>query len=253
MQVTGSNQIQYSLSIRITADGFSFFVTEAYSGDLLHREDYQARGEEELFQTMTKAITRPTLTRQAFKNVRIVIDSDSTCIPAEQFRSDDLEALYQQVFSTTDIERQHVCHTLIEQLNVVEAFTIPKDVEALLQEHFPGAIVTNSYAMVMQRVADFCQRRNPSGQPIFAYVQSDQLFIFSIRDNQLLFANSFMVDKEQNALYFLLSVWKELNLDVRNDYCFIGGDPQPTQRLIEEARNYLLHVEQMNGVDLEHL
>lgn len=253
MPVTGNNQISYSLSIRITADGFSFFVTEAYSGDLLHREDYPAKGADLLLQTLTKAIIRPTITRQEFNQVRVVIDSDSTCIPMDEFRQEDLDALYKQVFSQSDVAQNKVCHTVIEQLGVVEAFTVPQKVYDLVMEHFPTAIITNSYATVMQRVASFCQRRNPASQPLFAYVQNDQLFIFSIFADALLFANSFTIEKEQNALFFLLSVWKELGLDVRENYCFIGGDPTPTQRLIEEARNYLLHVEQMNSVDLEHL
>lgn len=253
MPVTGNNHIHYNLSIRITADGFSFFVTEALSGDLMHREDYSAKDNATLCLLLKQACVRPSITRHTYDVVRVVIDSDSTCLPLEEFHEEYLASLYQQVFIKADLFYNKVCYTLLPELGVVEAFTIPKELHDTLREYFPEAQFSNSYAIVLQRVSQYCQQHELSERPLFAYVQASQLFLFSIHRGQLLFANSFTVEKEQNALFFLLSVWKEMGLDVHQNPCFISGDPLPAQHLVEEAKNYLQHVQELSSIDLAHL
>ncbi len=219
----------------------------------MHREDYEAKGAEELQQLLAQRIASPSITRHEYNNVRVVIDSDSTCLPAEEFQPENLERIYKEVFSTNDLEQEKVCYTMLPELGVVEAFTIPQSVYSTILGYYPSATIANSYAMVMQRVAAFSQRRKPAAQPLYVYIQGRQLFVFSIYEDKLLFANSFEADQEQNSLFFVLSVWKELQLDVRENYCFIGGDNALVQSLMEEVRDYLLHVEQMNSIDLIHL
>lgn len=254
MQVTGNNQIHYNLSIRVTAtDGFSFFVTEAMSGDLMHREDFAKREDELLHRTLAKAMVRPTIQRHDYDSIKVVIDSDSTCIPLEDFNRESLDELYEAVFHDVDLLDNEVCYTILPQLEVVEAFTVPRLIRETVSELYPEAVFTNSYAVVMERVANYCKQRPLATRPLFVYAQSNQLFVFCVFQDRLLFANSFSIDKDQNALYFLLSVWKELGLDVRENTCFISGDPEPVKQLATEARNYLLHVEELEAVDLVHL
>lgn len=253
MPVTGNNHINYNLSIRITADGFSFFVTEVVSGDLMHREDFPKREEETLASTLSRMLLRPSIQRNVYNKVRVVIDSDSTCIPLDEFRREGLKDYYKLVFDNVDLEANNVCYTLLPQIDVVEAFSVPKDVCETVSAVYPDVVYTNSYATVMGRTAQFCKSRNLSSCPLFAYVQRAQLFLFSIFQDKLVFANSFTIEHEQNALYFLLSVWKELELDVHENPCFISGDPEPSKQLAEQARSYLLNVEQMDTIDLVHL
>lgn len=253
MPATGSNQIHYNLSIRVTAGGFSFFVTEAMSGDLMHREDFSKPEGESVGATLSQMLQRPTLQRHAYDTVRVVIDSDSTCIPLEEFHRDEITNLYKFVFSDADLDSNLVSYTLLPQIDVVEAYTVPRDVYDAVRAVYPEAAFTNSYATVLERVAQFCKRRNPIKRPLFAYVQQDQLFVFSIFQDQLLYANGFTLENNQNGLYFLLSVWKELGLDVRENTCFIAGEPTQANALISVARGYLLQVESMDSVDLAHL
>lgn len=253
MPVTGNNTSIYNLSIRITADGFSFFVTEAFSGDLMHREDFQMQEGETLSQTLAKMLIRPTIQRQSYNKVRVVIDSDSTCIPLDEFRREDLQSYYKLVFDNVDIEANNICYTVLPQIEVVETFAMPKDICAAIAEIYPDAIYVNSYAMVMERTIKFCKFRNPASCPLFVYIQNRQMFIYSIFQDRLLFANSFNLEHEQNALYFLLSVWKELAYDVYENICFIGGETGPSRQLAEEAKAYLQHVELMDTIDLVHL
>ena len=253
MPVTGSNQIQYNLSIRISADGFSFFVTEASSGDLLHREDYQAQGTESVGQAFRQAIARPTITHQDFSEVRVVVDSDATSVPLAVFRDDTVDSAYQQVFSRADLLHNSVETTEITPLEVVELYTIPAEVCRLTLEFFPQATFCNVYAAVMQYVANFSQQRMLTEQPLFAYVYEDQLFVYSIHAGKLMFANKFPLENGQNALFFLLSVWKELGLDVHESFCFVGGGDETTvSRLAGEVRKYILHVELMDKVAHVH-
>ena len=256
MQVTGNNnQIHYNLSIRITADGFSFFGTEATLGDLMHREDFQCQDSEQLPRQISKMILRPTIQRHEYDNVRVVIDSNTTCIPLEEFRKEDLQKFFTIVFPNLDTQRELVCYTILRNLNTVQIYTVPRSIRIAISETYPDATYTNSHAVVLERVDDFSRRHEQPVKPLFAYAQRDQLFLFSIHQNTLLFANSFPIEdgEGKNALYYILSVWKSMGLNERENRCYISGDPEPAEKLAEEARKYLLYVEKIDSVDLAHL
>ena len=244
MPVTGNNKTLHSLSIRITADGFSFFVTKATPGDVIHRENHHVDKGNTLSQTLAKAAINPTIADYEYDAVRVVVDSHATCIPVAEFRSEDVRNLFQQVFSTLDLQDNLVLHTTLDALGVVVAFTIPKAVEATLRDRFPGAVLTCSLANNLQRVCEYHHRLQLDRQPLFAYLQDKYLHVFSLLKDQLFFANRFEVGEGQNSLYFLLSVWKELKLDAHQNPCFIGGDSIYVQPLIQEVRRYVRHVEE---------
>ena len=245
MPATGNNQILHNLSIRITADGFSFLVTEALSGDIAYREDFKAPNTEQQLQLLTQHIASPALAHYIYNNVRVIVDSPTTCVPASEADHEDLPLLYQRVFSTTHTGQEHVCSTPIEALDTVLLYSIPNAIYYTLLQYYPEATLCSGYALVLQRMAAYC-RQNPSpAQPLLAELTDKQLYVFSIHHDKLLFANSFQADNEHDALFFLLSVWKELQLDAHQNTCFIAGNTAEAKHLRDEVRNYILHVESL--------
>lgn len=243
MPVTGSKSISYNLSIRVKADGFSFLVTEGHSGDNLLCEDFYPSQGQELHQLLAEKLRMPVLGQYSFSRVRVITYTNATSIPQQEFVLQDLSALYSTVFPKIDEEQDEVCYTHLPQLDIVQAFTLSRAVRSVVEELYPDATFTNASAMVLGRLATFCKRQQLPDNALFVYTTPRQLFLFSISADKLKFANTFPLDHPKDSLFYVLSVWKTLELRPRVHHCYIAGESDSVAYLTEEARKYLQYVE----------
>lgn len=243
MLVTGNNTTYYNLSIRVKAGGFSFCVTEGNSGDTLLCEQTTVQEPLQLSQVLSEKLQDEKLKEYKFSRVRVIIDSDATCIPQKQFNHKDLQDLYNLVFPTIDSEKEEVCYTHLPQLDIVEAYTLPIDIRQAVTAIYPEASFTNSHAVVLGRIATFCKRQQLQDGGLFTYVSTNRILLFSIYQDKLQFANSFPLSQQSDAIFFLLSVWKELNLNARKDQCYVAGEETEVTQLTEQAKKYLQNVQ----------
>ena len=96
MQETGNNQSQtYNLSIRLHADGFSFYSYNPTRTEPVAIEDYIYHEEESVAETLKKAITQSAIVRK--RNNPVVyglVTGLSMQVPLECFRKEEAHALY---------------------------------------------------------------------------------------------------------------------------------------------------------------
>ena len=71
------------------------------------------------------------------------------------------------------------------------------------------------------------------------YFHDKQLDIFSFQQNRFKFCNSFETSRANDSLYFLLYVWKQLNLQPEHDEMHLVGDIPEKDWLLDELRKYL--------------
>lgn len=245
MQVTGSKHTYYNLSIRIKADGFSFFVTEGISGDNLLCNDFTVAEGESLADLLSEKLLSDDIRRFGFSRVRVISYTDATCIPQQEFMAEDLTQLYHVVFPSFDEQQYDVVYTHLPQLDIVEAFLVRKDIQKAVMAIYPDATFTNASTVVLGRIATFYKRQQLPDNALFAYATPLQLFLYSIREDKLQFSNSFPLDQPQDSLYYLLSVWKMLQLNVRKHHCYVAGEEGSVEFLAEALKPYLQYVDVM--------
>lgn len=242
MPVAGSKTISYNLSIRVKADGFSFLVTEGHSGDNLLCEEFTPGSGQELHQLLAEKLRMPVLGQYTFSRVRVITYTSATSVPGQEFVVQDLEALYSVVFPKIDESQLEVCYTHLPQLDIVQVFTLPRDVRRVVEEVYPDATYTNASAMVLGRIATLYKREQLPDNALFAYTTPRQLFLFSVAQDKILFANTFPLDQPKDSLFYLLSVWKALELKPRRNNCYLAGESDSVDFLATEARKYLQNV-----------
>lgn len=243
MQVTGSKSTYSNLSIRVTADGFSFLVTEGHSGDILHCQDYTSSEPSQLYTLLAERLSSDELKQYRISRVRVVTSSDATCIPQQEFVAGQLNTVYSTVFPPIDEALYEVSYTHLPQLDIVVAFTIPCALRQTVQSAYPDATFTNAFAVVLGRIATCCKRQNLPDDSLFGYVTPLQLFLYSIKGDELQFANSFPLSQPKDSLFYLLSVWKVLGFNARHQHCYLAGEEGSVEFLSQALAAYLQHVE----------
>lgn len=234
--------MSYSLSIRTCAGGFSFLVHSAASGQLVIEDKVPVREGEAKVDTFARLLTHPRLLGRDYERVRFLSNAPTTQIPLDDFRREDIVAIYRQVFSDSTVRAEDLAVQILPHLEVVCIYHLPSAIEQALREVFPQATIQNFSACLMEYVVMHSQGVRSAdyeggyrGAVAFhAIVDGSNLHIVATSRGRLQYANSFDCESDADRLYFLLSVWHLLEMDGQYDTCHLyDASPEFVARLQE--------------------
>lgn len=232
MLETGNKRlIEQDLSIRIYSDGFSFSTPHS------HKEVTAKKGES-LKEALEGAFKTNALLRPDYDQVNVYADYPSTRIPLDEFRSEEAQALYRLTFGPDSLQGMKMHYEMLPALEVIEVFVINAEIEDIILHHYPHASLHSYFGQLMNRMWARDKRRQDDTRRLYAHYNGRQLFLFSYEQGQLRYANSFEANTISNQLYFLLYVWKQLEMRQTKDVCvLIGKDKELTSALEQYIRN----------------
>ena len=103
MPATGNKSYHpLSLSIRLHADGFSFFVCDPQTSSLVRGEHFRRSADVPLAQQLQQELCRPDYFNRQIDQTYVLICTPSTRGPLEEFRRDEAAALYGLTFAGED-------------------------------------------------------------------------------------------------------------------------------------------------------
>ena len=223
------------LTIRIGNNTLSFTITDKANAEQpVQYEPYvvksgisMAANLREAFKTFSREFDLPT--------ARVMINTPVLMVPIEQFQEADAATLYLHSFPQSD--KEVVKYNVLPSQNAVCIFCINKDLLTVLNDHFSDLQLMH----VMMPVWNYLHQRSFTGHrsKIYGYFHDKQLDIFSFQQNRFKFCNSFETSRAYDSLYFLLYVWKQLNLKPEHDEIHILGDIPDQEWLLQEARKYV--------------
>lgn len=68
--------------------------------------------------------------------------------------------------------------------------------------------------------------------------------IVCFSEGKLLFANTFSIENLNDILYYILYVWKQLDMDQLTDLLSVSGDSDIKLRILTSLRNYIQNTTQ---------
>ncbi|MBR2457774.1 MAG: DUF3822 family protein [Bacteroidaceae bacterium] len=231
--------MNYSLSIRLCTDGFSFLVYSLGSGQLLLQESLPCAEGETLADALERGLQLPRIAGRHYERVVLYSTSPSTRVPLDEFRREDMLAVYRLTFVGTSPRPEDMCFQVLPSLDVVEIFTLPYSVAETLKSHYPSAMVQGLYGTMLSQVAEM-QQGSTLSVSAHAIMLDGGVMIAVLRKGRLHFANVFRAAGNADKLYFILYAWKTLSLDAWHDSCTLYA---ASEDLYNELCQYLAHVE----------
>jgi hypothetical protein len=183
--------------------------------------------------------------REAFKTadlllapsprVRVVIDTDVLMVPVEIFDERNIETMYSHAYPKK--EQDAVYYNVLPDLNAVAVFAMNKDLRLVIDDHFQDVQIVTAISPVWRHL----HQRSFTGNrhKLYGYFHEKRLEIFSFQQNRFKFCNSFEASRGHDSLYFLLYVWKQLQLQPEYDELHIVGDIPEQEWLMDELKNFL--------------
>ena len=181
---------------------------------------------------------RPSNGRSCYRRALILNDAPVLIIPEEEYVAEEADTLYRYTFRTGGSD-EVVCRQL-PALNGVAAFAMNKDLLMVIEDHFEDIRLTT----LCEPVWTHLYKRNFMGsrQKLFAYFFGKQVCVFRFGQSRFKFCNTFDVPHEQDALYYLLFVWRQLGMSVEKDELHLVGEVTEDGWLCSQLRQYLRRV-----------
>ncbi|MBR1389185.1 MAG: DUF3822 family protein [Prevotella sp.] len=233
-----SNEIsdKRTLTIRVGKNTLSFSMIDVTNTEQpIIYEPYVVKSGVSMAANIREAFKHIGIRHADVQRVRVLVDSKVLMMPVEQFQEGDIETLYRHSFPGS--EQDAVVYNVLPDLNAVAVFAINKDLRMVIGDHFDDVRIIH----VMAPVWRYLHQRSFAGHrnKLYGYFHDKQLDIFSFQQNRFKFCNSFDTSLAHDSLYFLLYVWKQLNLQPEHDEMHIVGEIPEREWLQQELRKYL--------------
>ncbi len=202
--------------IRIGQYHLSFSTIDAENSETpVTYEPYVVKSNMSIAANLREALKGAGLKQMGIVRALVILDTPVLLVPVEVFEEQTMADMYYHSFPKK--EQEQVLYNVLPDLNAVAVFSINKDLKLVLDDHF----------------AD----------------------VKSFQQNRFKFYNRFDTHREQDALYFLLYVWKQLSLKNEHDELHLVGndfasdtqaDNDKQKWLTDELRRYLQNVYVIN-------
>jgi len=219
----------------MSRQSLSFSTTDG--NDVVY-ESYPLNSSISIAANMREALRSVSLLSQSYGQVVMMVDTPVLMIPSDLFEESAMEESYFHAFTREG--QQVVMYTVLPDLNSVAVFAFPKDLRTVITDAF-GQV---HFIAALSPLWRHLNHRSYTGphRKMYAYFHDRQVDVFSFAQNRFKFTNSFAVTNAADALYYMLSVWKQLGFSPEHEEVYLSGSFQEMEILRSQLETFIKRV-----------
>ncbi len=234
---------QYTLSIRLSTDGFSFFAAHTLDATNATSEDYETNDAISLTANLKEAVRQKEWLNRPFKRVNVLMsDKRFTFMPLEFFDEEAAETVFYHNHPKRSNET--VLYNIRPHNNLAILFGMDKSICHFLQSQYADVHFYSQASPLSDLFA--AKSRQGNSRKMFVHLRKHAADIFCFEHGQLLLGNSLQCNHTADCIYFLLNLWKTLGFDQEHDELHLAGLLADKVQLLAELRRFIRLVIVMN-------
>ena len=234
-----SKSEQYILSIRLSADGFSFSIHHPQKMEYFFFTTYQVNTSYSLTANIKEMIVSTDILKHSYRQVNILINTNRvTPIPFDLFEDESSETLFYHNFSK--IDNEIVLCNVLGKSNIALLFGMDKYAHQLLIEQFPKARIFASISPIIEHFV--LKSKEESSRNLYVHFLKEKMEVFAFDKGKLLFINSFNCKVIADQVYYILYVWQQLGFSQERDQLGLVGTMEHEDELLTELGKFLRKV-----------
>lgn len=234
-----SKSEQYTLSIRLSADGFSFSVFNPLPEGGLSDSNRKIDESLSLTANLKQTFRELEWLKHSFYKVNIIVaDKRFTLVPLDFFEDEQCEMLFYHNHPKRDNEI--VQYNILQKNNTVVLFGMDKSAYSFLQEQYPNARFCAQASPLIEHFS--AKSRLGNTRKMYADLQSNYANIYCYDRGRLLLANSFECKVTADRLYYLLYIWKQLGFEQMHDELHLSGNLEDKDALVSQLQKFIKQV-----------
>jgi hypothetical protein len=174
-----------------------------------------------------------------YQNIRIAWSSGkSTLIPGRLFQENDKKAFLQQtaVLSGKELVKAEA----LSHNDLFNVYAITKQVEDWINTHFAGHRLFHLGSVLIENYHKFTLQHKE--KQVFVHIVDTLAYFVVFKNDHLLFYNSFSYKSAKDFTYYLLLVFKQLELDQTQHSLFISGQLVKESEIYPLIHRYIKHI-----------
>ena len=232
---------QYTLSIRLSADGFSFSIHHSPNGDDCFFTAYEVNPSYSMTANIKEMVATTQALNHSYRRINILVDTHRfTPIPFELYEDEQTEEFFHYNFPEPSHNETVLCN-ILGKSNIALLFGMDKHAHQLLSEQFPDARI---FACVSPLIEHFSTRsKEENGKKLYVHFRKNLFEVFAFDNGKLLLTNSFRCKHTADKVYYLLYVWQQLGFSQEKDELWLSGNIEEKEELLRELNKFLRKVE----------
>ena len=234
-----SKSEQYTLSIRLSADGFSFSIYHPQTDSDHTYITYPVNTSYSLTVNLKEFINATDAFKYTYRKTNILIDTPRfTFVPFELFEDEHQTDIFHYNFPPKDNET--ILCNILGKSNVTLLFGINKHLHQLLHEHFPDARIFSCASPLLEHFS--IKSKEGNCRKLYAHLRKDLLETFVFDKGKLLLCNTFNCKKTTDRVYYLLYIWQQQGLSQEKDQLHLAGNIEEKEELLIELHKFLRNI-----------
>lgn len=236
------NALSPRITIRVASGSLAFAMADATLSEQLRWEPFVAKSGVSMAANLREAFKNADLLQLPNPRAQVLIDTPCLPIPIEEYQEEDCETLYLHAFPST--ESSVVMTNILPELHAAALFAVNKDLKTVVEDHFSDV----RFIALMRPIWTYMHRRGMSRdqRKLYVYFHDGKMEVFCFERNRFLFSNVYTTRNTQDAIYFILFVWKQLVLNQQKDELYIAGNIPDKDTLLQKMKEYISKVTIIN-------
>ena len=230
---------QYTLSIRLSADGFSFSVYHPQNKDDFYHGFYKVNTAYSMTANLKKMFASIKELSYSYQQTNILIDTERfTAIPFDLFEDEQTEELFHQNFLKD--ENETILCNILGKSNVALLFGMERHAHQALIEHFGQIRIFACISPLTELFTPMSQEGNC--RKLFVHFLPEKMEVFAFDHGKLLLINSFTCSTIADQVYYLLFIWQQLGFNQEKDQLCLCGEMDIEKKILAELSKFLRQI-----------
>ena len=227
------------LKLFVTRNQFQFLITDS-TNTILYLHPFELNGEQASFfqPEITKEITTAIENlNKEFSSVSVgIFTPDFTLVP-NVIKAEMVEGFFRQHLLNNSESTSEILYDHINEINGSLIFSAGKELMQSLQEKFPMFAYQHSCSAQIRNLSPRNQALN-----VYAIIQSKWIQVICLSGHQLKFANAFPFKTAEDFIYYVIAVYRLLDLNPENVPLILFGEVIRDSTVYQAAVKYVRHV-----------
>ncbi len=245
VQETGNNHIDfnksehYTLSIRLSTDGFLFSVYNPINDSTHEVAILTLDSSTSLAANLKRAIQENDFLQLCYKRVNVIVNTNRyTNLPLDLYNESSIIDVFS--FNHSKQKNEIVLSNHFKHSKSISIFGMDNSChDLLINQYTKPAFYCRSFLL-----NEFFVSKSHLGNSRKMYISFNKssIDILCYERNHLQFINTFDTSHHNDIIYFVLGTWKQLNYDQQHDELHLTGLFEEKEIIIKELKEYIQQV-----------
>lgn len=249
ISLDSENTQNYFLSIQADLNGFSFCILDIEKKTYLGIRHYDIKdiySIDDYTDKLLNIFNEDKLLNKLYKSVSFIyLTQKSILIPASFFDKSNLKAYFEFNHNISELDEIH--YNFLGEINAYNVFIIPNYIASKIVNRFRNVKFYHQATPFIKSI--FEKNANKEKECVYINMNSKFVDIAVAGENRLKLYNTFQFQNETDLLYFVLYIYKQLNLDTQKNKLFISGDQGDKPQYFKALRKYINTVNYLEPFD----